>query len=224
MAYQQYTLAEIRAMLEDRWDDVPFWTDVEANNAINEALKVWNGLTGFWKTLDTIDTTPLNFEYAVPATITFGMRVRFNGKALTQTSLNEMDSARPNWQSQTTATPGVPSEPKVWMPISLSTIAIWPADAVGGGVLAFDGVATTPVLKADGDYIAIGADELNVLVGYALHAAAFKEGGERFEATMKYLKDFLEAASIENDQLLKSSMFRKFMGIDAQKKEVPTKS
>src|SRR5690242_4402795 len=103
-AYSEYTLTQILQLLAFKYDSVPFWTAEEATDAINEALLMWNLMTGFWKDTVTI-TTPLtsNWDYALPASIVFGMRVEFNGKPLNLSSRNDMDSGHPGWQSQTTA-------------------------------------------------------------------------------------------------------------------------
>lgn len=215
MAYQSYTLAQIRQMLLDKVENVPFWTDPEANIAINEALLTWNLFTGFWKGTETARTSANNWDYAVLPSLVFGARVEFNGKSLAQASLGDMDNGHPGWQGQTTASGGnVPTEPKKWLPMSIDLIAIWPADAVGGNTLTIQGVAQTPTLKLDSDYIDIGNEALNALLGYALHVLALKEGGARFETTMGYFKDFLLEAAEENDQLALSSLFRAFIGTD----------
>jgi len=223
-AYQTYTLEQIIEMLQAKYEDVPYWTYLEAQTAINEALCVWNSMTGFWKRQIEIATTATNWDYALPESIVFGMRVEFNGKPLNLSSLGDMDYGHPGWQSQTTATGGnVPNEPKNWLPLSIDMIAIWPADAVGGNVLTLDGVSATPQLVNPSDYIDIGAEELSAILGYALHALAFKEGGARFAGTMKYFTEFLKQAAEENDQLTQSSMFRSFIGLDLNRQTLVTR-
>jgi hypothetical protein len=224
-AYSEYTLSQILQLLAFKYDQVPFWTVEEATDAINEALLMWNLMTGFWKDTVTI-TTPLtaNWDYSLPASIVFGMRAEFNGKPLNLSSRNDMDSGHPGWQSQTTADGGnVPTEPKNWLPLSIDMIAIWPADAAGGNTLTINGVAATPQLTSAGDFIDIGAEELGVILGYALHILSLKEGGLRFAATGHYFTEFLQSAAEENDQLTQSSMFREFLGLDSAREANPTR-
>lgn len=202
-------------MLEYKVEGSPFWTSSEATDAINEGLLTWNAFTGFWKETVPITTTALNWDYALPASIVFGMRVDYEGHSLAQASLGDMDYGHPGWQSQTTADGGnVPTTPQKWLPLSVDMIAIWPADAVGGHTLTVDGVAATPQLVNAGDYIDIGNEELNTILGYALHALALKEGGARWASTMDYFTQFLQEAAEENDQLTQSSEFRNFLGTD----------
>ncbi len=213
--YAQYTTLQVLGLLQYKFDDVPFWSDAEALDAINEALLTWNSFTGFWKDTITIITTANNWDYGLPASIVFGMRVEFDNHTLAIASLGDMDYGHPGWSAQTTADGGnVPTAPKKWLPLSVDMIAIWPADAVGGHTLTVDGVSATPQLINDGDFIDIGAEELGVILGYALHVLALKEGGARFGGTMGYFTDFLVAAAEENDQLTESSQFREFIGLD----------
>jgi hypothetical protein len=223
--YTQYTLSQCLGLLAFKYDQVPFWTSDEATDAINEGLLVWNSLTGFWKETITIPTTlTANWDYALPASIVFGMRVEYEGKPLNLSSLDDMDNGHPGWQAQTSADGGnVPNEPKNWLPLSVDMIAIWPADAVGGHTLTIDGVAATPQLTAAGDFIDIGAEELGVILGYALHVLSLKEGGARFAATQPYFIAFLQAAAEENDQLTQSSMFREFLGLDLKRQTTETR-
>lgn len=223
MAFQSYTLADIRGFLQERIDSVPFWVDAEANNAINEALLMWNSLTGFWKGTQTITTTPNTWDYQLDASIVFGMRVEFDHRTLAPSSFTEMDAGKPGWQSQTTTDGGkIPTTPQIWLPMSIDLIAIWPADSDGGHSLVINGISQTPELVDDSDFIDIGAEAFNALLNYALHALALKEGGERFAATLPLFKDFLKEAAEENDQLMTSSLFRQVIGIDMNRQEHPT--
>lgn len=202
-------------MLSYKVESSPFWSYAEGVDAINEALLVWNSMTGFWKTPVTILTTTMNWDYALPSSLVFGMRVEYEGRSLAQASIGDMDYGHPGWQADNTTSGGnVPTSPQKWLPLSVDMIAIWPADAVGGHTLTVDGVSATPQLTAGGDYIDIGNEELNAILGYALHVLALKEGGARFEATMPYFQAFLQAAAEENDQLTESAMFRAFLGMD----------
>ena len=221
-AYSQFSLTELQIKMIQRWDSTPFWTPTESKNAINEALLVWNSMTGFWKRTVEITTTPLNWEYALPESIVFGMRVEYEGKPLAQSSIVEMDNGYPGWQSQNTGSGGnTPDEVRKWFPLSIDMIGIWPADETGGHTLSVDGVSDTPFLVYQTDYIDIGEDELDVILGYALHICALKEGGERFAATQSYFQNFLSAAAEENSQLTQSAIFRQFLGLDTTKQMPP---
>lgn len=211
-------------MLADKYESVAFWTTTEATDAINEALLFWNSLTGYWGDDQTITTTANSFEYALdPGTLMFGTRVMYNTRPLSFAALHDMDNGKPGWQTQTTADTGMPSTPQIWLPISIDLIAIWPAHAAGGGTLLVEGVADTPRLSAGGDYIDISEDLLNVILGYALHVLTFKEGGQRFGNTQSFFTDFLKEAAEENSQLMSSSLYRQFIGIDQRRQAAPSR-
>lgn len=205
MAYTTYDLDDLKVKMEARWDGVPFWDDTEAMLAINEALLMWNALTGFWKRRVTIATVIGQQDYTLPATMVFGMRIEYNGTTLGPSSLGEMDEGRPGWQGQANATP------RKWIPLDLNHIRLWPApDAIG--TLTVDGVAATPQLTFDGETVDIGSEALHAILNYALHITALKEGGSRFAATIPLYQSFLTIAAEENNQLLKSALYLKAMG------------
>jgi hypothetical protein len=215
MAYTTYNFTDLYALMTARWDDTPFWTEDEAQDALNEALLMWNSLTGQWKARETASAVPDQAEYTLPSSLVFGFRVEYNSRPLTPASLVEMNEGRPGWQASASGTP------RKWIPLDLDTIQIWPPPLVAG-TLTYDGVGATPTLDHDGTYVQLSSDALGAILGYALHVVAFKEGGDRFSATMRYFQDFLAAASVLNDQLTKSEMFRTFLIRDAKKGEHPT--
>lgn len=224
MPYAQVTLATLRAQLERRYDAVPYWTTAEANAAINEALRCYNLLTGFWKRRVLIATTANTVFYALPSTLIFDVRTEFNQVTLEQSSISDLNNGRVNWRAETTATGGtVPTSVKMWAPVGLTRLAIWPAHAAGGGTLIVDGVRQTPVLTADADFVDLGQVELDALLGYALHVLAFKLGGTLFQATLPLYRAFIEACGDQNVRLKSSTWYRRAMGIDLQRKQHPVR-
>jgi hypothetical protein len=205
---QQYTLTQVQAMVVARLQQSPFWTAAEQTKLINEALRQWSCLTGYWKTRMVLTTlSNLSPYYNIAGALTFGMRVEFNGSPLIQSSLTNWDKGYPQWE-------GRPSVPQEWAPVGISLVAIRPADAVGNNSLVLDGVSAAPVLKNTGDFIDIGAEELNTVIGYTQYLAAFKEGGQEFENALPLYQAFLKAAAVKNEKLTASAIFRRAMGID----------
>ena len=225
MAITRYTLADIRLRLQDRVEGVPWWNTQALDDAINEALLLWNLLTGQWRQRITLTTTVDTIDYALPATLVFGTRLQFNTFPLTQTSLWELDQGRPGWRSETTASGGaVPDRPMLWAAISLRLIHIWPADALGGNTLLVDGVAATPVLTQAGAYLDLGEESLTALLDGAAHLAVFAEGTDRFQVTEGVQwQAFLQAAAEENQQIKRSAQFRRWLGLDKGRGLRPTR-
>lgn len=222
MAFQQITRAQFRAQLDERLGaaSAVFWTTTEKNLYIQETLRCWNMLTGYWR--GRVNVTPTGTTatfpwYALPSPMTSGMRVTFNGKPLNVTSLDQLDNGRPNWEGEITTTGGdVPTTVDSWAPAGLALIAIWPADAAGGNDLMCDGILATPILTDDDDYIDIGEEDVDTLLDYCEHLCQFKEGGAEFQASVETgYKSFLSAAATRNSMLMASAKFREWMGIHA---------
>lgn len=213
MPYQQTTLLTLRARLRDRTESVPFWTDTEATSGLNEGLKLWNLFTGQWRTPVSIGTTPASDPYiALPGPLLWPARLLWNGGPLVKTSRSALDQAHPGWQTAA-------GTPKFWSPVSLGLIALYPRDASGIGVLTADGVADTPVLIADGDYVDLSEAQLQALTGYGLYYLAYKRPGWR--AFLPLWQAFLRTAGQQNALFRASSFYRTAMLGDPQQKARP---
>jgi hypothetical protein len=214
--YTTTTLAAIQVILDARLDHVPWITSEEQRLAINEALLTWNLLTGRWRRRYTVSTGNGTVEYALPATMIYGMRVLVSGRVLTPASLLDLDLIRPSWRSETVATGGeVPTVPIIWAPVSIQRIAIWPALAsviVNG--LVVDGVSNTPVLVEAGDTADLGEEVLDLVIDFTVHLLTFKEAGPRWRATRPFYEAFLQAAAEENSVLKANQAFRRYAGLE----------
>lgn len=215
MPYQSYTWSEIKERLKARYEAKPFWTEEEALNAFNESLYLWNLCTGRWRERETLITGVGTYLYTLSANMVYHMRIEFNGYALSPSNREDLNNARYTWRTETTTTGGgVPTQPAVWAPVSLTSFYIWPADALGSNVLTADGVAATPVMSTYGGYLDLGEEHLDILLGYALHALTFSKGGAYFQATVPLFQAFMSAAAEENDQIKTSTIYRRVMGLD----------
>ena len=223
MPYQTTTLEAFRTALTRRWDSSAFWTPEEARLAINEILRDWNLLTGRWRERVTIATGAGDPVVTLPSTLIFGMRVRFGTQPVWPTSVTELDFSRTTWRREITTSGGsVPTRPYFWAPESLERIVIWPATA-GISAIDVDGVAATPVLVEDADYVDVGEEILDLLADATLHVLAFKEGGPRWRATLPYWKTFLQAAALENALLKAHQKYRRWAGLDRRRDLDPPK-
>lgn len=224
MAYQQITRAQLRALVQTRLGAIGpvFYRDAELNQYIQEALRFFNSLTGFWRGRLLITTVANQPWYGLSSSLTSGMRVSFNDHPLSPTTLRDLDLGRRNWESETTTSGGdVPTEPKMWAPAGLQLIAIWPSDAAGSNSLMCDGVAATPILTGDTQKIDIGQEEVESLLNYCEHLAMFKQGGEEFSASSDEFQQVLANAGERNSLLMASSKYRTFMGLDTARDKKP---
>lgn len=211
MPYTTFTRAAVRALLQDRWEGTPFWTATEANDSINEALLWWNLLTGFWKTSATVPTVANHHEVDLPDSLVFGARVTYLGAPVAPTSIRGISLTRSSWEGELiTSGGGVPTSIKRWWPLGLTRIGIWPATAAPVNIVVH-GVAATPLLTADGQFLDLGEEELAPLLGEALHICSFKVGGAVLQSTLPLHKAFLVAAGDRNSLLKASQFFRKLL-------------
>lgn len=202
-----------------------FWRDDELNVAvIQPTLRLFNLLTGFWKTRALFNTVANQVWYPLPSSITSGLRVSWRDFPLSPTSFYDLDFGRPFWEGEaTTSGSDVPTQPKVFAIGALNLIALWPADAAGGSSLIVDGISATPILTTDSSFVDIGQEELSGLLDCAQLLAVFKEGGKEFADAVTTFKRFLKSAGERNSILLASTTYRKFLGLDTSREKKPYK-
>ncbi len=226
MAYAQVTLGTLKARLADRIESVPYWSATEATNALNEALRVYSCATGFWRQEVLTQTVPNDPYVALPSSLVQDTRVRWNDLPLEPASRFDFDHQIPNWRGATTASGGIhPTRPVYWCRLSLTQIAIYPADAfasVGGThALLINGVRNTPILINDVDFVNLGQEQFDVLLGYAAHVLAFKLGGDALVATYPGWLALLTAAGRRSREFAASSFYRRVLGLDQQRRMLP---
>jgi hypothetical protein len=216
--YQQVSLSTMQQRLADRYESVPYWSAEEARRAINEGLRIWSLATGFWRTTVLVPTVPNKIYVALPGSLVQGSRCTWNGLPMEPVTLDDLSWSIRNWRGTTTATPGAPPRPIYWARVSLTLLAIYPADAyasVGGThAIQVDGVRSTPILVNPTDWVDLGQEQFDVLLGYAEHVLAFKVGGQQLVATYPGWLALLKAAAEENREFAKSAFYRKVMGLD----------
>lgn len=217
MAWTRETLASLRRALASRVEAAPYWTDLEAQLALNEALECWNLLTGTWVSSQSVVIGLGDPFLSVSAGILFNTRVTHQNLPLAKSSLADLFRGRPGWWNElTTAGGDTPTTPKVWAPVSLTLLAVWPQPAIPQ-TLVVTGAAATPILTEDSGAVDLDDGVIDSLVDYALHVLAFKEGWARFSGTQALMQGFLKAAAEQNSQLNASGAFRAYLGMDAGK-------
>jgi hypothetical protein len=218
--YQRYNLAALKALLADRVglpaSGIGFWyPNDEFQWALNESLSVWQALTGFWTTSFPLTMTPGTAIYSLPRQITSVKRVTFSGTPLTQTSTPELDLGFGVWESAS-------GTPEFWAPEGVNLIAIHPTTT---GTVVVEGFSDAPWLNTDADYIDIGDDDLEAILGYCGGAyLTFKEGGQELEAAKPSLQSLIAQGAEKNGRLRASAFYRKSMGLDheAEQRRVST--
>lgn len=216
MAYAQYNLASLLTLFYQQvGENQTFFRQDEATRILQEAFRVFNALTGFWR--DRIDmglTVGGQTWYDTPAGLSYIYRVEVDEVTLGSTSLYDLDYGQPTWESEQCNDGDVP---QMFACAGFNKFALWPSSFAGGESLIVEGVTPAPILTNVG-FVDLGQDELETILDEALHIAQFKEGGQEFEASQIQHRDFLKEAGSRNAVLMQSSKFRNWMGLTSQKR------
>lgn len=200
MPYTSYTRAQLRLLLQQRYESTPFWTDEDANRALNHTLRVWNLLTSYWRRRLVVGNSPNDPLVPVLGTLVQQTAVTWQGRPMNGVSVSELQMLASNWWFARVGDTDAPARPLFWAPVGLNLIAIYPAATVVGS-LSVDGVRQTPVLTTDGATVDIGPEEFDTLLGYALHTLSIKGTATFIERTKPNLAAFIEAAAKRNHLL-----------------------
>src|SRR5262249_17166441 len=219
--------AQLRTFVQEQLGNAStvFWREDELNIAvIQPALRLFNLLTGYWKTRTMITTGAGQVWYRLPSAITSALRVSWRDYPLSPASFYDISFGRPNWEGETTTSGGdVPSTVSIHVIASLNLIAIWPQDAAGNSQLVVDGIASTPILTPAPSTVDIGQEELRGLLDCCQMLAVFKEGGAEFQQATEVFKQFLKSAGERNSMLLASPAYRRYLGLDRSRFQKPYK-
>jgi hypothetical protein len=205
----------IESMTESVGDNTVYWTATEKRDAINEAICMWQVMSGQWSSRVLITTADIFTR--LPNNIVSIQRVGVltrgadpetsPGTTLTMTSIPELDLAFPGWESEALATP------RMWAPVGLNEIALYPPPPVVGVLLVVEGMTDAPRLFSDGDFIDLGEENLTELLRYAHHYLTFKEAGAEFMATQEDLIGLVESAGQQNARFKMTAPYRRYMGL-----------
>lgn len=142
MPHALITYDEAYKRLHERWDHGGYWTLLDARDALQIALSIWQAATSTWTARVVVPVVPGDPFVPVPglAQVT---AVRWQGLPLIRTSIAELGHMRPGWRADAMGDPGVPVRPRYWAPVGLTTVALWPASAEFSS-LECDGVGEIP--------------------------------------------------------------------------------
>ena len=187
------TLSELQQRVYDRLDNnTLLYTAGEVTNAINECIRVVNLAVGFLQITDSVGTgvTIANqVYYSTPASILIPMRVQFEGSYLQKVFPNQIGKSNATWVTDTTTTTG--QEVSEWIPIGLTTFAIHPADALGGGALQMTGIAEPVPLVNPNDNVSIPGEYTDTIVDLGAQVLSLKESAAQFRTMAAYYQLYL---------------------------------
>lgn len=219
-SYARTTITQLRSLLKERVGGQGiFWNDQDSNNALNEALAVWQLLTGDF-TLSYSQTLPpgqavIPFDTTATPSLQF-VRIRRSastsdtvgsGSALYPLSVFEMDQGYYGRQGASSGTPDY------WAPLGIDRFVVYPPAATTQTV-GVQYYSADPRLDLDGStYLDMGDEEILRILDYAQWVLSFKEGlQEALINTEPMRQMFLTAARLRNQKLEGTSLYRKYMG------------
>lgn len=105
-------------------------------------------------------------------------------------SVREADLFTTTWQSR------APGRPESIHNAGLNLLAVDPVPDVGPYSLLANVVANAPIPVLNTDSVQVARDDLDSVLDYAQHLAAFKQGGAEFLSTMPLMQRFLQQAQV----------------------------
>ena len=218
------SLSTLVTLLLGRIQNSAFYGAVELRENINEAIKIFQIASCYWKARMVATTAAGRVFYDLTTLngtldgdgnprILMPLRVAFNTAPLDFCAINDMDAGIPHWQIQTTATAGAPSTPQLWGTVGLDYLYIWPTDAVGENALQIDSAVRAPVFATDGsedaNKIDLDSSAISQLLDYAQHVCQIKRGTQMVQVTVPKLRSFMRAVAAQNSLFTASSIFKK---------------
>lgn len=229
MAYSRTTLSTLKDRLAKRLGGQgTFWTTHELGDAINEALAVWQLMTGDFVKTETLsmsggDVTKFNpielydptgvsgTDLSAPPMSIF--RLSIAGAKLTPASIEEFDTGLYGWRLTSGA-----DVPYIWAPLGITHLFFYPIPDAAQSVLV-EYYRGDKMLTTDGTYINLGDEELDKILDYAQWYLTFKSGTKEGVENSSPLKDmFLAAATLRAEKLRGSALYSKFMGFAPDKR------
>ena len=211
MAYARTTLTVLRARLLERvGGQGEFWVTAELDYAINEALAVWQMLTGDFVTSESILIEGDLPAQDLTATSLWPFRVKLESTILTPTTPKDVDQGRYGWRNEASGTA------EFWLTRGGRTILLVPVDGTGG-TLSIEEYDGSEQLTAAGDYVQLGDEDINAILDYAQSYLAFKEGpGEGTDLADGIAQMFVNAGKRRASWLARENPFRRYQGTNQQ--------
>jgi hypothetical protein len=221
MAYARTSITEFRNLLIERiGGNETFWTTTEIDLALNEALAVWQLITG-----DVVRTAGVTLPagsqiISLSTTVNPSMGfIRIRRMTTTTTpaaattlypiSIQEADQGYYGRQGSASGTP------EYWAPFGIDKFMIHPAAATTQTVQVQYYSADSRIPMDGATFLDLGDEEVLRIVDYAQWVLSFKEGLKEALVNTQPLREmFLTAARLRSAKLRNTAMYRNYMGND----------
>lgn len=194
------------AKLRGRIGPTKFWSDIELSDAVIEALRVWQAMTGLLTGFTDLKTSGVYVD--VPKQYVHVTRIQVSGTEIPKASIWELDQGFVGWEGSTAGTPGY------WAPHGMNSVAFYPAYA-SPTATTMAGIIDLPRGFAAGvEFPFLNEGDEQVLLDYAQHYLSIKEGQGELEATQSGRSDLIKRAGAANARLRKMNFYRNAMARD----------
>jgi hypothetical protein len=122
------------------------------------------------------------------------LKASINDQQIPVESMADVDAYYQNWHN-------TPSAPVAVALVGRNLVACVPLADAGPYSILMDVVKSAPIPDADGDFVQIGREEIDVLIGYAEHLAWFKKGSFELQNSTVLYKNFMDVATLHNNRL-----------------------
>ena len=221
MAYTSTIRSALRTRVTERLI-TNFWSTSEINAYINEALRVWNILTGYNRDFySSVAVTSATQVYTITqftgsANPLFILRVESATDLTTFSTidLRALSHYVPTWFSETAATI------QNWAQIGQNNVIVYPKPTASL-LLNVYAVDLADIPASDAAYIQVSEEDMPAIIDYCTFIARLKESGSEFQESIGLLQNFLKAAARYNSMILQTSLYRKVMGTPFQPRQRP---
>jgi hypothetical protein len=129
------------------------------------------------------------------------LSLRIANTPLQIASMRDADLYRASWQAE------AQKQPDTALHSGLNLIALVSAPDAGPYSVTATVVRNAPVPTADADNLQVSREDLDAILDYAQHVAAFKQGGAEFLSTIPLLERFLKRGAFYNSKLAELGEF-----------------
>jgi hypothetical protein len=163
------------------------WQRSEILDYLREGANELNLIAGEIQATISVPVNTTENVYALPAPSIAALSISSTNTFLFKQSIDDLDNEKPNWEAVTE----VASRPRIWSPLGLNQIVIWPRATASLEVAAL----MEPDAISDAD-MSVGFREeyTPALEDYCVSRALFKEGGAEFQQSLGDYQKFLGAA------------------------------
>jgi hypothetical protein len=137
----------------------------------------------------------MRYEHGARATMLRSpiLQYEIQGVITLPATIDDLDLYKPGWQN-------LVDVPTALGKIGRNLVGASPVP-VGIHSIVMDVLRNAPVPVADADFLQVGRQDLNTIMDYCVHLAAFKLGGQEFLSTLPLLESFLKQAAAYNSRL-----------------------